>query len=183
MNAFSISVSQGQTMNISLWSFTVNDRSLGRVRDLISNNVIDVKTSARHQSLLTTVGHKLQVDLRDTGDVDVIFDINGKSFHWCQISGCLLFWRVSPAYSVIICTCTCIRVGFGDVPVVQKYFDTCMSLECHFQAFKIFFDRSVMYVLCKCKFLSDRLRRHVATRGRVDDPWRWRHRDRLSLWI
>ena len=67
-------------MNISLWSFTGIDRSLGRVRDLIANNVIDVKTSARHQHLTTTVGNKIEVDLRSAGTGDVvIFDIDGKS--------------------------------------------------------------------------------------------------------
>ena len=83
MTRFDIGVSQGQTMNISLWSFTGNDRSLGRVRDLIANNVIDVKTSAdsaRHQHLATTVGNKIEVDLRSAGTKDVvIFDIDGKN--------------------------------------------------------------------------------------------------------
>ena len=95
MTRFDIGVSQGQTMNISLWSFTVSDRSLGRFRDLIANNVIDVKTSARHQHLATTVGNKVEVDLRSAGTEDVvIFDIDGKT-----ISNYKLAVRMPPKHT------------------------------------------------------------------------------------
>ena len=63
----------------------MSDRSLGRFRDLIANNVIDVKTSARHQHLVTTVGNKIEVDLRSAGESDVvIFDIDGKNNIECD---------------------------------------------------------------------------------------------------
>ena len=73
----------------------MSDRSLGRFRDLIANNVIDVKTSARHQHLATTVGNKVEVDLRSAGTEDVvIFDIDGKT-----ISNYKLAVRMPPKHT------------------------------------------------------------------------------------
>ena len=57
-------VSQGQTMNISLWSFTGERGSeLGSVTDNVSGNVAPLLTQEQFSHVMTSVGSEVKVKL------------------------------------------------------------------------------------------------------------------------
>ena len=71
MRRFQISVTSGQRMNVSVWNFAAQqEMNYGRMRDLLSSNILDIKVSQRYQQILTSVGNHIQVELSGGGGRD-----------------------------------------------------------------------------------------------------------------
>ena len=78
---FRLRVNTGQTMNVSVWSFDTTSQSRGRLRDPLSGNSADIKTSSRFQHVLTSLGNEIEVSLPGLGDnnqQNYLLDIHGK---------------------------------------------------------------------------------------------------------
>ena len=65
--------SPGQHLNVSMLSFNVDaSRSLGRLRDVMTGNVVEMTSSQRRAHLLTSAGSEVEVRLTDWSDVDAV---------------------------------------------------------------------------------------------------------------
>ena len=65
--------SPGQHLNVSMLSFNVDaSRSLGRLRDVMTGNVVEMTSSQRRAQLLTSAGSEVEVRLTDWSDVDAV---------------------------------------------------------------------------------------------------------------
>ena len=76
-------------MNVSVWSFDATSQSRGRLRDPLSGNSADIKTSSRFQHILTSLGNEIEVSLPGLVDDDnqqqFMLDIHGVHVFWFLI--------------------------------------------------------------------------------------------------
>ena len=67
-------------MNVSVWSFDTTSQSRGRLRDPLSGNSADIKTSSRFHHILTSLGNEIEVSMFGLGDnnqQNYLLDIHG----------------------------------------------------------------------------------------------------------
>ena len=84
----------GQTMNISLWSFKISSQSFGTLRDKLSGNIFNLVGSSRYSHVASSVGTEMTLRVERLQESNFIIDVTGM----CH---CVLYREI---ISIKVCT-------------------------------------------------------------------------------